>query len=103
MNTHVSSLLHPSTTICFGRPYQIKLHQDPNVPLLLAGVVLVRFFNIEVDRLPSMLLALQKEGVVMCGFYNKEIAEAKVDMVNQFAKSSQNTLTCSMDHLDLFE
>lgn len=79
------------------------MHDDGSTPLIFVGIVLVNFFNIDVSRLPSLLLTLTTEGMVVCGFYNKEIAEAKADMVNHFSQSFEHKLSCTFEWVNFSE
>lgn len=79
--------------------YKVLLNNDDYTPMDFVVEVLVRFFNIDVEKANQIMLTIHYRGQAVCGIYTAEIAETKVMQVNQYARKHQHPLMCSMEQV----
>ena len=77
--------------------YTVLLLNDDYTPMEFVVEVLTRFFDLDVERATQIMLHVHTRGRGVCGVYTREIAEAKVAMVNDYARSNQHPLMCTME------
>ncbi len=77
--------------------YQVVLLNDDFTPMDFVVKVLVRFFAMDEMKASSVMLAVHQKGKGICGVYSREIAETKVQGVNQYSRENQHPLQCSME------
>jgi len=59
--------------------------------------VLMTFFGMDHARATRVMMAVQTKGKGICGVFSHEIAETKVDQVNEYSKINQHPLLCTME------
>jgi len=59
--------------------------------------VLQIFFNLNGEVATRIMLNVHEKGKGICGIYTKDIAETKVNQVNQFARENEQPLLCTME------
>jgi len=77
--------------------YKVILNNDDYTPMDFVVDVLVRFFNLDVEKANQIMLTVHYRGKAVCGVYTSDVAETKVMQVNQYARKHQHPLLCSME------
>lgn len=77
--------------------FQVVLLNDDYTPMDFVVEVLQVFFGMNVERATQVMLHVHTRGKGVCGVYTREVAETKVQQVNEFARSHQHPLLCSME------
>lgn len=77
--------------------YTVLLLNDDYTPMEFVVEVLTRFFGMDSERATQVMLHVHTRGRGVCGVYTREIAEAKVDTVNEYARANQHPLMCAME------
>ena len=77
--------------------YQVVLLNDDYTPMDFVVEVLQVFFGMDSERATQVMLHVHTRGKGVCGVYTREVAETKVQQVNEFARTHQHPLLCSME------
>ncbi len=77
--------------------YKVVLLNDDYTPMDFVVHVLESFFKMNRDKATQVMLQVHTEGKGVCGVFTREIAETKVAQVNDFARSHQHPLLCTME------
>src|SRR5690606_20985982 len=77
--------------------YQVVLLNDDFTPMDFVVVVLETFFGMERERATQVMLHVHTRGKGVCGVFTREVAETKVTQVNEFSRSHQHPLLCTME------
>jgi len=77
--------------------YKVMLLNDDYTPMEFVIQVLEAFFRMDHERATQIMLHVHTRGVGVCGTFTREIAETKVAQVNDFARSNQHPLLCTME------
>jgi ATP-dependent Clp protease adaptor protein ClpS len=77
--------------------YKVMLLNDDFTPMDFVIDVLASFFGMGEEQATQIMLHVHTRGVGICGRYSKEIAETKVQMVNDYSRSHQHPLMCTME------
>lgn len=77
--------------------YKVMLLNDDYTPMDFVILVLQKFFAMDHDKATQVMLHVHTRGVGVCGIFNRDIAETKVAMVNQFSREHQHPLKCTME------
>ena len=77
--------------------YKVLLHNDDFTTMDFVVEVLMRFFGKDVTEATHIMLLVHNTGIGIAGTYPREIAETKVAIVGDHAKSSGMPLRCSME------
>lgn len=77
--------------------YKVILLNDDYTPMDFVVSVLQVFFNMELEQATQIMLNVHHRGVGVCGIYTQDIAETKVQQVNEYARSHQHPLLCTME------
>lgn len=77
--------------------YKVVLSNDDFTPMDFVVGVLTKFFAMAKERATQVMLQVHFEGKGICGIYTRDIAETKVVQVNDFARSCDYPLLCSME------
>ena len=59
--------------------------------------VLETFFGMDREKATRIMLHVHTRGMGVCGVFTKDVAETKVDQVNEFSRSNQHPLMCTME------
>ncbi|MGD8910495.1 MAG: ATP-dependent Clp protease adapter ClpS, partial [Chromatiales bacterium] len=59
--------------------------------------VLETFFSMDRENATRVMLHVHTRGVGVCGVFTKDVAETKVSQVNDFSRSNQHPLLCTME------
>ena len=79
--------------------YKVLLNNDDYTPMDFVVEVIIRFFNLDLEKANQIMLTVHYRGRAVCGIYTAEIAETKVMQVTQYAKKHQHPLMCSMEQV----
>ena len=77
--------------------YQVFLLNDDFTPMEFVVHVLEKFFRMDREKATRVMLHVHTQGKGLCGIFVKEIAETKVVQVNEYARSHNHPLLCSME------
>ncbi len=77
--------------------YKVLLLNDDFTPMDFVINVLVKFFNMSNDKATQIMFNVHTKGIGVCGIFSRDVAETKVDQVNQFSKMNQHPLMCTME------
>lgn len=77
--------------------YQVILLNDDFTPMDFVIVVLETFFNLDRERATQVMLHVHTRGKGVCGVFTREVAETKVTQVNEFSRTHQHPLLCTME------
>ena len=79
--------------------FKVFLLNDDYTPMEFVVDVLQRFFALSKEKATQIMLQVHYRGKGVCGVYTREIAETKVNLVNDHARSNQHPLMCSMEEV----
>jgi ATP-dependent Clp protease adaptor protein ClpS len=77
--------------------FKVMLLNDDYTPMEFVVEVLESFFSMTREKATQIMLHVHTRGVGVCGVYTKDIAETKVALVNDFSRSNQHPLLCTME------
>ena len=79
--------------------YQVVLLNDDYTPMEFVVEVLRTFFGLNQERAVQVMLHVHHRGKGVCGVFTLEVAETKVNQVNDYARVHHHPLLCSMEKL----
>jgi len=79
------------------KQYKVVLMNDDYTPMEFVVEILNMFFGMDSDRATRVMMAVHTKGKGVCGIFSHEIAETKVDQVNEFSRVNQHPLMCTME------
>ena len=77
--------------------YKVILLNDDYTPMEFVVQILEYFFGMSREKATQVMLHVHTRGKGVCGVYTHEIAETKVVQVNDFSRSHQHPLLCTME------
>ena len=77
--------------------YRVLLMNDDYTPMDFVVEVLQVFFNMNRERATQVMLHVHTRGQGVCGVFTREVAETKVAQVNEFSRTHQHPLLCTME------
>jgi ATP-dependent Clp protease adaptor protein ClpS len=77
--------------------YKVLLINDDFTPMEFVVQVLETFFRMNREKATQIMLHVHTRGVGVCGVYTRDIAETKVSQVNDYSRSHQHPLLCTME------
>lgn len=77
--------------------YKVLLLNDDFTPMDFVVGILTKFFHLLPERATQIMLQVHYEGKGICGVFTYDVAETKVAQVNNYARSSEYPLLCSME------
>lgn len=77
--------------------FKVLLLNDDYTPMEFVVLVLEMFFRMDREKATQVMLHVHTRGVGVCGVFTKDIAETKVAQVNDYARSNQHPLMCTME------
>lgn len=80
--------------------YKVIMFNDDYTPMEFVVHVLQKFFNMGFEKATQIMLAIHTTGSAVCGIYTRDIAETKVNQVNQYAKENQHPLLSQAEAID---
>ncbi|MBA2078536.1 MAG: ATP-dependent Clp protease adapter ClpS [Rhodanobacter sp. 68-29] len=79
--------------------FQVVLLNDDFTPMDFVVEVLRGFFSLDQERAVQVMLHVHTRGKGVCGVFTREVAETKVTQVNEYSRSHQHPLLCTMEKL----
>jgi len=79
------------------RQYKVVLLNDDFTPMEFVVEVLETFFGMDREQATRVMLHVHTRGKGVCGIFTRDVAETKVAQVNDYARSHQHPLLCSME------
>ncbi len=77
--------------------YKVILLNDDYTPMEFVVQVLEHFFRMNREQATQVMLHVHTRGKGVCGVFGKDVAETKVAQVNDFSRSYQHPLLCTME------
>jgi ATP-dependent Clp protease adaptor protein ClpS len=77
--------------------FKVLLLNDDYTPMEFVVEVLEHIFGMNREKATQVMLHVHTRGRGVCGVYTKDIAETKVSQVNDYARSRQHPLLCTME------
>ncbi len=77
--------------------YKVMLLNDDFTPMDFVVQILERFFSKNRQAATQIMVEVHTTGKGICGTYTYEIAETKVDLVNQYSREHQHPLLCTLE------
>jgi len=77
--------------------YKVILMNDDYTPMEFVIQVLMTFFGMDHAKATRVMMAVHTKGKGICGIFSYEIAETKVDQVNEYSRLNQHPLLCTME------
>ena len=77
--------------------YKVLLLNDDYTPMEFVVQVLESFFRMDRAQATQVMLHVHTRGMGVCGVFTRDIAETKVAQVNDYARSNQHPLLCTME------
>ncbi len=77
--------------------YQVFISNDDYTPMEFVVDILQRFFNLEQGMATQIMLLVHTQGKGICGVFTRDIAETKVEQVNEHAQHNTFPLLCGME------
>ena len=79
------------------KQYKVFVINDDYTPMEFVVQVLIMFFSMDEAKATRVMMSVHTKGRGICGIYSHEIAETKVDQVNEYSRMNQHPLMCSME------
>jgi ATP-dependent Clp protease adaptor protein ClpS len=77
--------------------YRVVLLNDDYTPMDFVVEVLETFFQMDNAKANQVMLHVHTRGMGVCGVFTRDIAETKVALVNDHARSNEHPLLCAME------
>ena len=79
------------------KKYKVFLLNDDYTPMEFVVDVLRKYFHFNEELATQVMLQVHILGKGVCGVFTRDIAETKVALVNDHARSNQHPLLCTME------
>lgn len=79
------------------KQYKVLVVNDDYTPMEFVVQVLMMFFAMDDAKAARVMMSVHTKGQGICGIYSHEIAETKVDQVNEYSRMNQHPLMCIME------
>ena len=77
--------------------YNVILLNDDYTPMEFVVHVLENFFGLDRETAVRVMLMVHTQGKGVCGCFSREIAETKVQGVNDYSRENNHPLLCTME------
>jgi ATP-dependent Clp protease adaptor protein ClpS len=77
--------------------YKVIILNDDYTPMEFVVQVLETFFGMDREKATRVMLHVHTRGMGVCGVFTKDVAETKVSQVNDYSRSNQHPLLCTME------
>jgi ATP-dependent Clp protease adaptor protein ClpS len=81
------------------KKYKVILLNDDYTPMEFVVQILTVFFGMNQELATKVMLTIHTKGKAVCGEYSYEIAETKVEQVNNYSREHQHPLLCVMEEV----
>ncbi|VAW70506.1 ATP-dependent Clp protease adaptor protein ClpS [hydrothermal vent metagenome] len=79
------------------KKYKVVLLNDDYTPMEFVVQILAQFFGMNQEQATQVMLLVHTKGQAVCGEFSMQIAETKVEQVNDYSKQHQHPLLCTME------
>lgn len=79
--------------------FQVLLLNDDFTPMDFVVHVLQEFFAMNQEKATQVMLQIHTRGRAVAGVYSREVAESKVNQVNEFSRRNHHPLLSIMEPL----
>ncbi len=79
------------------RRYKVILLNDDYTPMEFVVQILSKFFGMDTEKATQIMLMVHTKGKAVCGEFSYQIAETKVEQVNDYSRQHQHPLLCTME------
>lgn len=79
------------------KQYKVMIINDDYTPMEFVVQVLTMFFAMDHAKATRVMMSVHTKGQGICGIFSHEIAETKVDQVNEYSRMNQHPLMCVME------
>ena len=77
--------------------YKVIILNDDYTPMDFVVHILEAFFNLSHEKAQNIMLNVHTKGKGVCGVYTRDVAETKVEQVNDYSRQNQHPLLCTME------
>lgn len=77
--------------------YRVILINDDYTPMDFVVHILEAFFSMNREKATQVMLEVHTSGKGVCGLFTHEIAETKVNQVNNYSRENEHPLMCTME------
>ena len=77
--------------------YKVILMNDDYTPMEFVVSVLINFFHLTSETATRVMLKVHTEGRAVCGVFSRDVAETKVQQVNEFSRENHQPLLCDLE------
>lgn len=77
--------------------YKVLLLNDDYTPMEFVVVLLQSIFAMPEEQAMQVMLHVHEKGIGVCGVFTREVAETKVQLVMDLARSNEHPLQCTME------
>jgi len=77
--------------------FKVLLLNDDFTPMEFVVEILQTFFSMDITKATQVMLQVHTRGSGICGVFSRDVAETKVELVNDYARQCQHPLLCTME------
>ena len=77
--------------------YKVLLLNDDFTPMDFVVKILKEFFAMTEEQATQIMLHVHTRGVGVCGVFSRDVAETKVQIVNDYSRENHHPLLCAME------
>lgn len=81
------------------KKYKVILINDDFTPMEFVVYILSNFFMMNQEQATQVMLMVHTKGKGICGEFSYQIAETKVEQVNNYSREHQHPLLCVMEEV----
>lgn len=77
--------------------YKVIILNDDYTPMDFVVEILEMFFRMNREEATQVMLHVHTKGKGVCGVFTRDVAETKVAQVNDYSRSNQHPLLCTLE------
>jgi ATP-dependent Clp protease adaptor protein ClpS len=77
--------------------YKVILLNDDFTPMDFVVEILKQFFFMNGEKAVQVMMEVHTKGKGICGIFTRDVAETKVDQVNNYSRLHEYPLLCTME------
>ena len=77
--------------------YKVVLLNDDFTPMEFVVQILELFFGMNREKATQIMLQVHTDGKGICGVFTHDVAETKAMQVNEFSRSHEHPLLCTLE------
>ncbi len=77
--------------------YKVMLMNDDYTPMDFVVHILENYFSMDHEKATSVMLNVHHRGRGLCGTFTRDVAETKTVQVNDYARTNDHPLMCTME------